>query len=89
MGSSIHAIFYKDNLILDLFLSDTYTDINIETNTASYLYRYDEKTRGEKWREYLAADIPKWQAKRKHAEDELKAKGYHIDETYVDAPLPK
>ena len=87
--NSINTMFYKDNLILDLYLTDTYTNINIETNTASYLYRYDEKTRGEKWREYLAADIPKWQAKRKQAEDELKAKGYHIDETYVDAPLPK
>ena len=87
--NDVFVQFYKDNLILDLVLGDALSYLNITTNNDSYFFRYDEFTRAEKWREYLAADIPKWQAKRKQAEDELRAKGYHIDETYIDAPLPK
>ncbi len=81
--------FYKNNLLLQLNIGNATTTIDIKTNADSFFYRYDEHTRAEKWKEYLAADIPKWQAKRKEAEDILRAKGYTIDESYVDAPLPK
>lgn len=86
---SIFVQFYKGNLILSLSVSNIAPSIEIETNTALYFYLYDEKTRTEKWKEYLANDIPKWQVQRKQAEDILRAKGYTIDESYVDAPLPK
>lgn len=85
----VFVLFYKNNLLLQLNISGTAPTINIRTNADSFFYRYDEFTRTEKWKEYLANDIPKWQAKRKEAEDALRAKGYTIDESYVDAPLPK
>ncbi len=86
---SIYVQFYKDNLLLTLNVDNITPSIEIKTNTAHYFYLYDEETRIKKWKEYLAADIPKWQAQRKEAEDILRAKGYTIDESYVDAPLPK
>ncbi|UTO05418.1 hypothetical protein NKT77_01820 [Moraxella sp. FZLJ2107] len=85
----IYVQFYKDNLLLTLNVDNITPSIEIKTNTAHYFYLYDEETRIKKWKEYLATDIPKWQAERKEAEDILRAKGYTIDESYVDAPLPK
>lgn len=86
---SIYVQFYKGNLILTLGVDDVVPKVTIETNAAHYFYLYDEETRIKKWKEYLAADTPKWQAKRKEAEDILRAKGYTIDESYIDAPLSK
>ncbi len=68
---SIFVQFYKGNLLLTLGVDSVVPDITIETNTAHYFYLYDEETRIKKWKEYLAADTPKWQAKRKEAEDIL------------------
>lgn len=80
----IFVLFYRKNLLLRLSVDHKYPRLEIETNTSNYLDREDDK-----WMEKLAADLPKWQAKRKKAEDILRAKGYTIDESYVDAPLPK
>lgn len=84
--------FYKSNLILRLSISETISDIEIQTNSFYYFFSHpdDEETnRSEKWLEYLTADIPKWQAKHQEAEDILRAKGYTIDDSYEDAPRPK
>ncbi len=81
---NIFVCFYRKNLLLRLSVSDLSPRLEIETNTSHYLNREDDR-----WMEKLAADIPKWQAERKEAEDILRAKGYTIDESYVDAPLPK
>lgn len=80
----IFVLFYRKNLLLRLSVDHEYPRLEIETNTSNYLDREDDK-----WMEKLAVDLPKWQAKRKEAEDALRAKGYTIDESYVDAPLPK
>lgn len=80
----IFVLFYRKNLLLRLSVSDLSPRLEIETNTSKYLNREDDR-----WMEKLAADIPTWQAQRKEAEDALRAKGYTIDESYVDAPLPK
>lgn len=80
----IFVLFYRKNLLLQLSITDSSPRLEIETNTSNYLDREDDK-----WMEKLATDLPKWQAKRKEAEDILRAKGYTIDESYVDAPLPK
>lgn len=80
----IFVLFYRKNLLLQLSVDHKYPRLEIETNTSNYLDREDDK-----WMEKLATDLPKWQAKRKEAEDILRAKGYTIDESYVDAPLPK
>lgn len=86
---SIFVQFYKGNLILTLSVSNIEPSIEIETNTSHYFFLYDMYTRTEKWKEYLATDLPKWQTQRKEAEDILRSKGYTIDESYIDAPLPK
>lgn len=87
-GDEIFVMFYHKNLILQVSVDTTAPVLEMYTNHFEYLFRYDEETRGERWKEYLARDIPKWSAQRQQRETELKAKGYSIAENYQDAPLP-
>ncbi|EPR82778.1 hypothetical protein [Acinetobacter gerneri] len=86
---NIFVMFKRENLIAKVSVSSVLSDIEIETAAASYLYRYDEKTRVEHWREYLQQDIPKWKISREKQETEFRKQGISIDENYIDVQLPK
>ncbi len=82
--------FYKDNLILTFHTFDSSPSLIFDMYTAQflYLYLYDEKNKLSQWKAHLVEDVPQWKKERIEIEMDLRKKGFHIDENYIDAPLP-